>query len=99
MVYIFITVEGADFMNLEPKTFMEYSKIGFIILKVGKGAFTLLGRRLFRKHKKEKVQMKKYRNTKKYQKNHSAFFLARMGVCKRVKIGLRGLLIMKERYL
>jgi len=91
-------VEGAGYMNFEPKEMIQYGKTGLMILQAGKGAFSLIRRRPLEKHKKE-LRMKKDRKIKRQQQKKEGFFSAKKGVKKRAKIGLRALLIMKERYL
>lgn len=91
---LFITVEGVVFVNMEPKKVMQYVKAGFIVLNVGRHAFSLLWRRLFCKNKKQNTKMKKYKK----QKGWHGFASAKRGVFKGTKMGHRVLRIIKEYY-
>lgn len=86
-------------MNLEPKKMIQYGKTGVMLLKAGKGVFSLLRERLFLKNKKQKLQMKKYKNYKGQQESKSPIFREKQkGVFTWTKIGFRAGLIVKERY-
>ncbi|WP_352400033.1 hypothetical protein [Anaerotignum sp.] len=86
-------------MNFDPKGMIQYGKTGLMMLRVGKGAFSLLRQRLHQKHKIKKLQMKRNKNKRKQQQKNEGFFSAIKGVKMRAKIGLKVLFFMKERYL
>lgn len=97
--FVFDSAEGNGFMNLEPKGIMRYGKTGLMCFKTGKGIFSLVRHRPFRKNKKRKRQMKKSKICERTRRNRIPFFSARKGVCRWMKMGYRVLLVVKERYL
>ncbi|WP_304507365.1 hypothetical protein [Anaerotignum sp.] len=85
-------------MNLEPKKMIQYGKTGFMFLKAGKGAFSLLRERLFKKRKQKKLT-KKYKLEKRQEQSLMPLLGKRKkGVFRWTKVGIRAGLIVKERY-
>lgn len=88
-------------MNLEPKEIIQYGKTGFVFLNAGRGVFSLLGERLFKKRKQRKqLKMKQYKSKKRQEQSLTPHFgKKKKGVFRWTKVGIRVGLIVRERYL